>query len=112
LKPGGNAWLECPRCQGTIIDDFKRAMNARGIFVAPGQSIDKDGVITGAALESPTISLWVSGLASPFVTFALSAGAHHSVLETRQHRGGREREPGIVPIDVEIGGAALLAFSR
>jgi phage terminase large subunit GpA-like protein len=45
-------------------------MNERGHFVAPGQSIDKRGIIHGAPRERLTLSYWVSGLASPFVSFS------------------------------------------
>jgi phage terminase large subunit GpA-like protein len=57
-----------------IEDKHKFAMNARGVYVAPGQQTEPDGTVTGAPPESSTISFWVSGLASPFVTFGERAG--------------------------------------
>ena len=69
LEAARETFLECPRCGGVITNDRKTEMNARGRFVAPGQTIDKTGVIHGIFPEAPTISYWVSGLASPFVTF-------------------------------------------
>jgi len=62
--------LECPRCGGVIEEQHKAAMNERGRYVAPGQSIGSDGVVTGDPPDTTTMSFWVSGLASPFVTFA------------------------------------------
>ena len=44
-------------------------MNARGRYVAPGQAIDPHGVVHGDPPETTALSFWVSGLASPFVTF-------------------------------------------
>ena len=62
-------FLECPRCGGVILEQHKADMNARGRYVAPGQGIDPDGVVHGDPPETTALSFWVSGLASPFVTF-------------------------------------------
>lgn len=63
----------CPR-NGCIIDDdaegrTKAEMNRRGVYVAPGQTIDEDGNVCGEPPQSATISFWVSGLCSPFVNW-------------------------------------------
>jgi phage terminase large subunit GpA-like protein len=61
--------MACPHC-GALIDDIeKQQMNARGVYVAPGQRVDKAGTVTGNAPESRTASFWVSGLCSPWRTF-------------------------------------------
>jgi len=44
-------------------------MNERGRYVAPGQTIDRTGAIKGEAADTMAMSWWVSGLASPLVTF-------------------------------------------
>ncbi len=79
-KAARTARLECPNpacdsnLHGLVIDDSHKAeMNARGVFVAPGQRIAKDGTVTGPEPEGDTISFWVSGLASPFVPFGSRA---------------------------------------
>ncbi len=62
--------MRCPHCGG--VAEYGRhfkAMNERGRFVAPGQTIDQDGNVEGAPPDSSTASYWVSGLASPFVTW-------------------------------------------
>ena len=69
MEASREAFLECPACGGVIQDHHKAAMNEKGRFVAPGQSVDKNGVLHGAPREKLTISYWVSGLASPFVSF-------------------------------------------
>ncbi len=33
------AHIDCPNCGAEIVDDDKEAMNARGVYVAPGQSV-------------------------------------------------------------------------
>lgn len=59
-----NVKMVCPCC-GTLIDQhYKDEMNARGVFVAPGQSIDQDGTVHGKPPISDTASFWVSGLMS------------------------------------------------
>lgn len=62
-------WLCCPVKGCTIEEDAKPRMNASGRFVAPGQSIDGAGVVDGDPPDSTMLSLWVSGLASPFLTW-------------------------------------------
>ena len=44
-------------------------LNRRGTYVAPGQTVTPDGVVLGDPVECSSASFWVSGLASPFVTF-------------------------------------------
>ena len=63
------AYVQCPACGGVIDDHHKSAMNGRGRYVAPGQSITRDGEVQGPVPDSTVLSFWVSGLASPFVTF-------------------------------------------
>lgn len=63
------ARLICPR-HGCVIENASKAdMNARGVYVAPGQRIEPDGTVTGEPPESDTVSFWVSGLCSPFRTW-------------------------------------------
>lgn len=64
-----NAWIDCPNCGAEIRNENKADMNARGVHVAPGQSVSDQGVITGEPPDSSTVSFWISGLASPFVTW-------------------------------------------
>lgn len=60
------AALACPNCGVLIGDSHKAAMNLLGAYVAPGQSITKNGEIIGEAdtRQSDTASFWVSGLCS------------------------------------------------
>lgn len=74
------AFIECPH-NGCVIEDAdKPAMNAGGVFVAPGQTITEDGEVVGDPPDTSTISFWVSGLASPFVSFGERAEAYLKAL--------------------------------
>ena len=63
------AYCCCPRCGGVVDETQKADLNARGVYVAPGQTVDPDGTVHGDPPKSSTASFWVSGLCSPFVTF-------------------------------------------
>jgi len=64
------AYLQCPQgCADPILDEHKNEMLERGVYVAPGQYVKKNGAVVGEAPESLTLSYWVSGLCSPFKTF-------------------------------------------
>jgi phage terminase large subunit GpA-like protein len=76
------AHIECPRCGGVIEETHKFEMNARGVYVAPGQRVDRNGNVTGTPPASATISFWVSGLASPFVSFGERAGRYVEALNS------------------------------
>lgn len=69
------AQVACPRCGSLIGNEHKNTMNARGVYVAPGQRVDGDGIVTGDPPDSDTASYWVSGLCSPWQSFGQRAKA-------------------------------------
>jgi phage terminase large subunit GpA-like protein len=75
-----SAFVECPSCGGVLEEQHKAAMNAGGRYVAPGQMVDATGNVTGEPRETSTISFWVSGLCSPFVTFGQRAESYLSAV--------------------------------
>lgn len=78
------AYLRCPN-NGCVIEECHKAqMNARGVHVAPGQTIDADGVVTGDPPDSSTLSFWISGLASPFVSFGQRAENYLTALRSNE----------------------------
>lgn len=78
-----DAYLECPHGCGGVIDEVnKKDLNARGRYVAPGQTITPDGVVHGHPPENSTASYWVSGLCSPFVTIGERAEAYVEALNS------------------------------
>jgi phage terminase large subunit GpA-like protein len=68
------ARLACPECGSEIEDRHRPAMNARGLFLAPGQRVE-NGEVVGDMPESDTCSFWVSGLCSPWRTWGQRAKA-------------------------------------
>lgn len=68
------ATIACPKCGGIIEESHKPEMNANGLFVAPGQRIVNGGV-EGLPPDVNDLSIWVSGLCSPFKTFGARAAA-------------------------------------
>ena len=82
LEAARECFLKCPNCGGVITNEHKEAMNERGRYVAPGQTITKEGIIHGAPHERMTLSFWVSGLASPFVTFGERVAMYVEALQT------------------------------
>ena len=61
--------MVCPGC-GTLIDQtFKDEINARGVFVAPGQTINKKGKVKGDPPVADAATFWVSGLMSAWKTW-------------------------------------------
>lgn len=95
------AHLVCPR-NGCIIDDGDReAMNARGVYVAPGQKVTPDSRVIGTPPESWTISFWVSGLASPFKSWGERAAEYVTAV--------RSGEPGEIQSVVNGGFGELWA---
>lgn len=78
------AYLACP-ASGCVIEDderLRRQMNAEGRLTAPGQWVDEAGEVQGEPPDSPTWSMWVSGLASPFQSFGQRAEAYVTALNS------------------------------
>jgi phage terminase large subunit GpA-like protein len=71
-KPGDalrKTWIVCPKSGCVIEEESRDEMNANVRFVAPGQQITSDGFVTGDAVSTDVLSVWVSGLMSPFVAW-------------------------------------------
>ena len=82
------AEMACPSCGGIHTDDDKAWMNARGAMVAPGQSVelvDDAPMVSGDPPESPTLSMWTSGLCSPFVSWGQRAETYLTALQSGDH---------------------------
>ena len=76
------ARMVCPGCGALIEDSAKKAMNSRGVFVAPGQSIAKDGTVSGPESDMEHVSYWVSGLCSPWRSFGHRARQYLSAVRS------------------------------
>jgi phage terminase large subunit GpA-like protein len=72
--------LMCPHCGTEIEDRSKGDMNARGVYVAPGQRVERDGTVVGDIAENSVASFWVSGICSPWRSFGARAFAFLSAV--------------------------------
>ncbi|CAI2035610.1 Bacteriophage tail assembly protein [Serratia fonticola] len=64
------ARLQCPHCAGLVEPDQKRELNNLGVWLIEGQSIDRDGDITGEPRRSRIASFWMEGPAAAYQTWA------------------------------------------
>lgn len=98
-----NARLACSSCGELIENNRKDAMNAKGVFVAPGEivtqgrtcaTIDGKKVAFGGYLdkENPDMSFWVSGLMSPWRPIGEAA----KVLAKARQSGDAKIEQGVI----------------
>lgn len=71
-----SAHFDCPRCGCEIVEEHRAGMNSRGVYVAPGQHVLKDGEVVGEPPDALILSYWVSGLASPFKTLGERAAEY------------------------------------
>lgn len=98
-----SAYVLCPHdhCGGIIEERHKQLMNETGVYVAPGQWIDDDGNVCGEPPESSYATFWVSGLASPFVTFGERAEAYVTAV--------REGDPNKIQTAINAGFGEMFA---
>lgn len=87
--------IKCPHCEYLISDNHKTEMNARGVYVAPGQSITKSGEVVGEMDENDCASFWVSGLCSPWRSWGQRATAFI--------RAAHSGDPGRIQATINVG---------
>jgi phage terminase large subunit GpA-like protein len=75
--------LACPECGSELDDVHRPEMNRQGLFLAPGQSVDAAGEVTGPEPESDTASFWVSGLCSPWRSWGQRAKAYLEAVRSK-----------------------------
>lgn len=85
-EAGRKAVLICPNCGSEIEDKYRQSMNAKGVYVAPGQSVNKSGEVVGVSETEGNSykSLWCSGLCSfsPKKTYGFLARKLLSALKS------------------------------
>lgn len=59
----------CPHNDCRIAPEQRDAMNARGLWVAEGQTVDRNGVVHGQDNGSKTLSYWLKGPAAAYTTW-------------------------------------------
>lgn len=70
VKASESAHLLCPHCSTIITADKKRELNGVGVWLREGQSIDRDGKISGEPRRSRIASFWMEGPAAAYQTWA------------------------------------------
>ncbi|MGK9006602.1 phage terminase large subunit family protein [Citrobacter europaeus] len=70
VKASEAAHIDCPHCSGMITADRKRELNGKGVWLREGQTIDREGNITGDARRSRIASFWMEGPAAAYQTWA------------------------------------------
>lgn len=65
-----SAHIKCPSCAGTITADMKRSLNLKGVWLREGQSIDRDGNLSGEGRRSRIASFWMEGPAAAYQTWS------------------------------------------
>lgn len=83
------AHLVCPCCGCVIEERHKVAMNARGLWLALGQTADTDGAVHGAAPKTRVASYWFCGIASNLGSWGELA-AEYVAAEQHFERTGDE----------------------
>ena len=68
-----DSWVECPHCKHKIRDEHRLTMNEQGKYLRYMEDESGALVLDNVPRETNIASFWVSGLASPFVTFGESA---------------------------------------
>lgn len=95
----GAAHLICTHC-GTALDrKTKPLLNARGVWLADGQTVDRDGVITGDPPHSTIASYWLTGPAAAFQNWDSLLQKHQAATAEMEHTGSEEALQAVVTGD-------------
>lgn len=70
VKASEAAHLCCPHCNGVITAAQKSELNSKGRWLKEGQTIDKNGVISGEGRNSRIASFWLEGPTAAYQTWA------------------------------------------
>jgi phage terminase large subunit GpA-like protein len=69
LAAGKTVRLICPSCNESMQPDDRRQLNAEGVWLKDGQTINEAGEVVGEARESRIASFWLNGIAAAFITW-------------------------------------------
>jgi phage terminase large subunit GpA-like protein len=83
IRPGASAdeaaaeaRIHCPACHHPHAETDKPAMNARGVWLARGCTVDREGAIHGTPPATRTRSYWFCGLMSSFQSLQVVAAEY------------------------------------
>lgn len=84
VEPGDfteqNCFLACPHCGAAIYERDRAALNEAGVAISPGESVDDEGRVIGVGVRSTWYTLWVSGFASPWLSWVKAARQYADAL--------------------------------
>lgn len=75
-----SAGLKCPHCGKKAADVHKPGMLLHGVWVHEGQTIARDGTVTGEPKSKRVLGFWIHGTMSPWVSFGDLARRYVSAL--------------------------------
>ncbi|MDH2999394.1 hypothetical protein A1D23_04660 [Chelonobacter oris] len=70
VKASESAYLCCPHCSGKILPTQKSELNSQGRWLKEGQTIDRNGVISGEGRHSRIASFWMEGPAAAYQSWS------------------------------------------
>jgi len=90
LDKGMTARMRCPLCGELIHPDSRDMMNAWGLWVKDGQSVDRLGLVIGPASRSRIASFWLRGVAATFITWSKLVNLYLDANDTYERTGSEE----------------------
>lgn len=84
------ARLQCPACSEVIEPDMKRVLNSRGVWLRDGQSMDREGQLSGKARQSRIASFWMEGPAAAYQTWTQLIYKYLTAEQEYQATGSEE----------------------
>ena len=79
--------MVCPHCAYGIAPNQREEMQARGVWIADGQRVDKTGQISGKAARSNIASFWLNGCAAAFVSWPQLVMMYLAAQEEHERTG-------------------------
>lgn len=95
----GEVGLPCPHCGAVIQKTAKRNMNLAGRWLAAGQTIDRDGVISGNPPPSSIQSYWLTGPAAAYQSWTSLWRKYHAALDAMERTGAEDALQAVVTGD-------------
>lgn len=100
-EAGRQAVMACPHCGGAHEPKDKYALNKGGRWLKEGQTIDRDGVVTGMGRKSDIASFWLKGVCAAFADWATLVSNFIDAERIFNETG--DQEPLKVTINVDQG---------
>lgn len=90
VEVNGEAKLACPHC-GVLMDrTAKPELNRRGVWLADGQTISRDGTISGFPKKTGIASYWLTGPAAAYQSWDSLLQKYKAAHEEMERTGSEE----------------------